>query len=110
MLAINQKQNRDPFYLLAYRVYLDIPSYIADTICCWRDIHCVACDDRRYQRAATSKHYAFRADSLTPPSCATRKVTDHDTTNDADMVYKTVGWFSGKHWRFDGNVKVLSNR
>jgi len=53
MLAINQKQNRDPFYLLAYRVYLDIPSYIADTICCWRDIHCVACDDRRYQRAAT---------------------------------------------------------
>jgi hypothetical protein len=59
---------------------------------------------------AKSKHYAFRADSLTPPSCATRKVTDHDTTNDADMVYKTVGWFSGKHWRFDGNVKVLSNR
>ena len=38
--------------MLAYRVYLDILTHIANTICCWLDIHRLARDDRSYQRAA----------------------------------------------------------
>lgn len=41
--------------MLAYRAYLDTPTHIADTICCWLDVHRLACDDHSYQRAASCK-------------------------------------------------------
>lgn len=45
---------------------------------------------------------------------ATRKIIGHtdqdDITDDDDPGYRTIGWFSGKHWCFGGNLQVLSNR
>jgi len=37
----------------ACRAYLDILTPHVDMICCWLDIHHLACDDRRYRRTAT---------------------------------------------------------
>lgn len=36
--------------------------------------------------------------------------TGQDVIDDDDPGYKTIGWFSGKHWCFGGNLQVLSNR
>lgn len=53
----------------------------------------------------------FRCHGHSHRRCGHRKVTgDNDADNrDHDCVYKTISWFSGKHWCFGRNLRVLSN-
>lgn len=34
----------------------------------------------------------------------------NDADNDDDSAYETIGWYSGQHYCFCGNLQVLSNR